>query len=189
VSLSSALARYYRSEDDFLRLHRDLKLTPCPHCKAIGTLILNGKLYGFTANSAGKEVCRGKRVFCNNRKKRNKGCGKTFSIRSADILNRLCIGAKNLWAFIKGAINFDNKAQALRVLNVDLDSSFAYRIWKRFRDCQSHMRTALSRCCPPPALPSTSEDVAQTIAHLEAAFPDAPCPISAFQHQLQLSFL
>jgi hypothetical protein len=60
------LARFYRSEDESERLHQNLKLTLCPHCKAVGTLILHGKLYGYTEHDDCRKSCRGKRVFCNN---------------------------------------------------------------------------------------------------------------------------
>jgi hypothetical protein len=68
-------------------------------------------------------------------------------------------------------------------------------IWTRFHRRQSKIRTALSALCRPPALPATPaakpahQAAAQVLAHLQAAFPDAPCPITAFQHSLHTFFI
>jgi len=183
------LARFYRSEDDFERLQQSLKLTLCPNCKAVGTLILHGKLYGYTEHDDCRKSCRGKRVFCNNRKARKNGCGHTFSVWAAGTLKRLRLSATTLWTFVKLVICLGNKTQAMRKAKLDLSISSAYRLWKRFSNCQSHVRTVLSKCCPAPELPHTRQSEEQTVAHLEAAFPGEPCPILAFQYQLQTAFL
>ena len=169
-------------------MYHSLKLTLCPHCKAAGTLILNGKLYGYAENE-GLKSCRGVRIFCNNRKKRNNGCGHTFSVWAADKIRRSRVGAKTLWAFLKLVTCLGNTAQALRTLNMDFSLSSAYRIWKRFVFSQSHIRTALAKFSAAPHLPHSSRPTEQTLAHLQAAFPGDPCPIAAFQYQLQISFL
>ena len=51
------------------------------------------------------------------------------------------------------------------------------------------IRTALLGHCPMPALPTEHRPAAQVLAHLEAAFPDALCPIAAFQHTLRTFFV
>jgi len=165
-----------------------LKLTLCPNCKATETLILHGRLFGYSENDESRKSCRGRRIFCNNRKKRNNGCGHTFSVWAADKLKRLRLSAQTLWGFFKLVVSLGNKAQALRTANLDYSISSAYRIWKRFVKSQSPIRSALVKCCPPPML-HARQPAAQTVAHLEAAFPTATCPITAFQHQLQISFL
>jgi len=152
-------------------------------------LILHGTLLGYSENDDNQKSCRGRRVFCNNRKKHNNGCGHTFSVWAADKLRRLRIGAKSLWAFFKLVIGLGNTAQALRAAKLDLSISSAYRIWKRFVNGQSHIRSALNTRCPPPDMPHARQPAAQTIAHLEAAFPAETCPIAAFQYQLQILFL
>ena len=154
-----------------------------------GALILHGRLLGYSENDDVQKSCRGRRVFCNNRKARNNGCGHTFSVWSADILKRLRLSAHTLWTFFKLAISLSNTAHALRSVNVDFSISSAYRIWNRFLDGQSHIRTALAMRCPSPDLPRALQPVEQTIAHLETAFPGEGCPITAFQHQIQRSFL
>ena len=146
-------------------------------------------LYGYDENDDCRRSCRGRRVFCSNRKKRNNGCGHTFSVYAADKLKRLRLGARTLWTFVLLVVSLGNKAAALRKLNIDFSISSAYRLWKRFVSSQSHVRTALAKRCPPPKLPRARLPVEQTIAHLEAAFPRESCPIVAFQYQLQLAFL
>ena len=189
LALSPAFPRFYESEEDFLRFHRRLKLTPCPFCKRTGALVLHGGLYGYAEDDDWHKARRGRRILCNDRRKRNAGCGHTFSVRAAHTLTRSRLGASSLWAFLKGVILLGNKAQALRALNVGLSVSAAYRIWKRFAERQSHIRTALARRCPPPRLPHSSQPAEQTLAHLRAAFPHAACPVVAFQQQLQVPFL
>jgi len=152
-------------------------------------LILHGKLYGYAEHDECLKSYRGQRVFCNNRKARNNGCGRTFSVWAADKLRRMRLGANALWTFLKLVLHLGNKAHALRALDADLSVSSAYRIWKRFANGQSHIRTALARCCPPPSLPHARRPEDQTLAHMKAAFPAAPCPIVAFQHGLQVAFL
>jgi hypothetical protein len=104
-----------------------------------------------------------------------------------ETLRRSRIGAHKLWSFLKDVLRFDDKANALRTLKTGLSVSSAYRIWKRFVHRQSHLRTALATRCPPPRM--NGRPVEETIAHLEAAFPDASNPIVAFQQQLQVAFL
>lgn len=187
--LGLTLAQFYRTDDEFLHVHHGLKLTSCPHCRAEGTLILYGKLYGYAETDENQKSCRGRRVFCNNRKKRNNGCGHTFSVRAAYKIKRLRLSAETLWAFFKLVSVLGNKAEALRALKVDWSISSAYRIWKRFVNGQSRIRTALIKCCALPELPHSKEPTEQTIAHLEGAFQREKCPITAFQHRLQISFL
>ena len=146
-------------------------------------------LYGYAENDDCRRSCRGRRVFCNNRKARNNGCGHTFSVFAADKLKRLRLGARTLWRFVLLVVSLGNTAEALRRLNVDFSISSAYRLWKRFVTSQSHVRTALAKRCAPPRLPRARQPVEQTIAHLEAAFPREACPVVAFQHQLQTAFL
>ncbi len=189
MPLPFTLARFYRGHDDFTRLHHRLKLTPCPHCKETGALILHGFLYGYSEQDECQKSRRGRRVFCNNRKTLNNGCGHTFSVWAADKFRRLRLGANALLTFVKGVLQLGNKAHALRTLNLDVNISSAYRIWKRFVNSQSHIRAALTQCIPPPNLPMTNQPADQTIAHLEAAFPHESSPIAAFQHRLQISFL
>lgn len=183
------LPRFYRTEEEFQRLHLRLKLSPCPHCKRTGALILHGHLYGYAEGSACLKASRGRRVLCNNRKARHNGCGRTFSALRANRLRRLRLGAPSLWAFLTLVLLLGNRAEALRRLALDLSRSSAGRLWKRFLHAQSRIRAALLPRVTPPALPHARQSAAQTLAHLQAAFHGDPCPIAAFQHQLQRAFL
>lgn len=62
------------------------------------------------------------------------------------------------------------------------------RIWQRFQHAQSKLRTALFGLGSPPDLPDGRRPAAQVLAHLQAAFPDAPCPIAAFQQTTRTFF-
>ncbi len=81
-----------------------------------------------------------------------------------------------------------NKLQAFRDLNCGLSDSAPYRIWKRFVEAQSAIRTALSPWCQPPNVVS-DHPTALTFAYVQAAFVDHPSPIVAFQVKLQTSFM
>lgn len=184
-----AIQRFYESEEELRRFCFGLKQQACPHCRLIGALILHGYLYGYDESATDKRVVRGRRIFCNNRKKRRPGCGRTFSVLSADRIKKFGITAVNVWIFLTQFMLLANKAAALRQLKISISASAAYRLWKRFADRQSPIRTALSRLCPPPKQPSATEPAIQTLAHLEAAFSPCACPIAAFQKRFQLSFL
>ncbi len=106
----------------------------------------------------------------------------------ADKVKRLLLTADALWTFLKQAVVTDNKFLAFRNLNSGLSDSAPYRIWKRFGEAQSAIRTALRGLCKPPEAAS-EQPAEQTLAHLEAAFGDQPCPIAAFQVRLQTFFL
>lgn len=94
-----------------------------------------------------------------------------------------------LWAFFTLVVSLGNTAQAMRSSNATFSISSAYRLGKRFLNTQSRIRTALAGFCAEPTLPDARKSVAQTVAHLQSAFPAEPSPIAAFQHQLQVSFL
>jgi hypothetical protein len=93
-----------------------------------------------------------------------------------------------LWAFLKNTVTSGNKLQSFRDLESGLSDSAPYRIWKRFLQAQTAIRTALARMCETPEC-TAEQPAAQTLAHLEAAFGDQPCPIAAFQLRLQTSFM
>lgn len=175
------------SMDEFGAVHEKLKLTPCPHCRIAGTLILHGFLRGYDETSPRQKAVRARRVFCSNRKARS-GCGRTFSVWLADKIRRLSLSAGGLWKFLKAAVAGGNKLNAIRNLKCQLSDSALYRVWKRFSNAQATIRTALFERCRPPEV-SADDSSAGTIAHLEAAFPDTPNPIRAFQQTLRTFFL
>lgn len=170
------------SQEEFEAVHAKLKTSACPHCKRVGNLIRHGYLRGYDEKQPREKTVRARRIFCSNRKQAT-GCGRTFSVWMADKIKRLLLTADALWTFLKQAVVTGNEFQAFRNLDSGLSDSAPYRIWKRFREAQSAIRTALARQCKPPEVAS-KQPAEQTLAHLEAAFADQPCPIAAFQVRL-----
>ncbi|MBU1913243.1 MAG: hypothetical protein KKB22_06915 [Candidatus Omnitrophica bacterium] len=150
---------------------------------------MHGYLYGYDENAFNKKIIRGRRIFCNNRKKHKPGCGRTFSVLAVNMLKNFSITADSLWQYLTGLLNITNKTNAFISLKFTLSISSAYRLWKRFSISQSRIRSYLVRLCPPPECPDTPCAGIQTISHLASAFPDSSCPIAAFQQRFQVSFL
>jgi hypothetical protein len=175
------------SREEFNAVLAELKLTACPHCKSVGNLIRHGYLRGYDEKHPHRKTVRAQRIFCSNRGRVN-GCGRTFGVWWADKVRRLFLTATSLWIFLKQAVTTGNKLQAFRGLNSGLSDSAPYRIWKRFREAQSAIRTALNPLCQPPNVVS-DQPTAFTIAFVETAFAEHPSPIVAFQVKLQTSFM
>jgi hypothetical protein len=184
---------FYRNAEQWHTLAERLKLTPCPHCKVVGTLIRHGCLHGFDENNRQQKTVRARRVFCSNRNARP-GCGRTFSVWGADKIRRLSLTTRGLWRFLIGAVAGSVLA-ACRAVHYQLSHRTLQRIWKRFDQGQCKIRTALSALSAPPQrlvpLPAKSSHrpAAQVLAHLQAAFPEDDCPIATFQHTLHTFFL
>ena len=180
---------FVHSPEEWTTLAERLKLRPCPHCRAVGTLIRHGYLRGFDDSNPRHKTLRARRVFCSNRNARA-GCGRTFSVWYADKIRRLSLTAGCLWRFLLHAAAGSIRA-AIRAANCHLSDRTMQRIWQRFAAAQTKIRTALLPRCPPPQLPAVPahRPAAQTLAHVEAAFPDADCPIAAFQHTLRTFFV
>lgn len=179
---------FCRSAEEWNALAERLKQTPCPHCQAVGTLNRHGCLRGFDESSPRQSV-RAWRVFCSNRHAR-RGCGRTVSVWLADKIRRLSVTTGGLWRFLQRAVAGGIRA-AIRAADGQRSDRTWQRIWRRFDLGQSNIRTALSGLCPPPELPAepARPPAAHVLAHLETAFPDAPCPITAFQHTLRTFFV
>jgi len=180
---------FYRSAEEWIAIAERLKQTPCPHCKVVGALIRHGFLRGFDESSPQQKTVRARRVFCSNRNAR-RGCGRTFSVWIADKIRRLSLTTGGLWRFLQHAAA-GSVLGAIRMAACHLSDRTLLRIWKRFDQGQSTIRTALLGRCPPPEAPAEpwQRPAAQVLAHLQAAFPDAHCPIAAFQHSLRAFFV
>jgi hypothetical protein len=183
---------FFHDDEEWNAIAERLKQTPCPHCKIIGALIQHGFLYGFD-ESCPRKIVRAHRVFCSNRNAR-RGCGRTFSVWLADKIRRLNLTTGALWRFLQSAAT-GPIATAIRTAACHLSDRTWQRIWKRFDHGQSKIRTALLALCPPPEPPPRSPPepsqtpAAEVLAHLQAAFPDADCPIAVFQHSLRTFFV
>lgn len=184
------LERYYKTEEEFEGIRSRLKNDPCPHCRGIGCLILYGYLYGYTEDTSSEVIKRGHRIFCNNRSKRkNKGCGRTYSILVCGFIKNHILSAVSVWAFLKNIREDISLASAFRRSGGVISDTGIYRIFRKFKDNQVRIRTLLMSIKDAPTLKSTKESVIQTIVHLKDAFPDTVNPISVFQHHFQTSFL
>lgn len=143
-----------------------------------------------TATPARKKAVRARRVFCSNRGIRP-GCGRTISVWRADKIRRVCVSTRLVWRFLQRVVA-DGIAAATRTIDGRLSARAWQQLWRRFLHGQSTLRTALLGWCRPPpesATASRHAPVAQVLAHLQAAFPDADCPITAFQHSLRIFIL
>jgi len=178
---------FYRNAGEWTAIAERLKQIPCPFCKTVGALIQHGFLYGFDESSPQRKTLRARRVFCSNRNARP-GCGRTFSVWLADKIRRLGLTTAGLWRFLQRAVA-DGILAAIRGCHCHLSDRTWLRLWKRFHHAQCHIRTALLGRCPPPQLPAEHRSAAQVLAHLQAAFPDAPCPVAAFQVTLRTFFV
>lgn len=184
---------FYRSDEEWSALAERLKLTPCPHCHRVGALIRHGYLRGYDDSSPQRKTLRARRIFCSNRTAR-RGCGRTVSVWIADKIRRLSLTTRCLWRFLLRAATGSLLA-AIRATDCPLSDRTLQRLWKRFDQGQCRIRTALSARCPPPELPATRprepahRPAAQVLAHLQAAFPDADCPIATFQHTMRTFFV
>ena len=178
---------FCRSDADWYALAERLKQTPCPHCQVVGALIHHGSLRGYDDSSPQRRTIRARRIFCSNRNARH-GCGRTFSVWLADKIRRFSLTTGCLWRFLQRAVA-DGIGAASRAVACHLSDRTLQRLWQRFHRGQSKLRTALTGRCPPPALPAGQRPAAQVLAHLHAAFPDALCPIAAFQRALRTFFV
>jgi hypothetical protein len=181
---------FFRNDADWTAILERLKRTPCPHCHAVGFLIRHGSLYGFDDTSPQRQTLRARRIFCSNRQLR-RGCGRTFSVWLADKIRRLSLSTAALWTFLLHLLTGSLPA-ASRAAPCQRSHRTWQRLWQRFDRGQSRLRSALLGRCPPPTLSAAATRrplAAQVLAHLDAAFPDADCPIAAFQHTLGRFFL
>ena len=184
---------FVRNDEEWAAMAGRLKQTPCPHCKVVGTLIRHGFLRGFDETDPRQKTLRARRVFCSNRNARS-GCGRTFSVWCADKIRRLSLTTRCLWRFLRCAATGSILA-AIRAADRHLSDRTWQRIWRRFDLGQSKIRTALSGRCRPPELPARlpteppHRPAAQVLAHLQAVFPNADCPIATFQHTMRTFFV
>ena len=169
-------------------LYAKLKITACPHCKTVGSLIKHGFLRGYDSDQPHSKAVRAARVFCSNRN-RTTGCGRTFSVWMAEKIKYCFLSADSLWRFLKQAVTSGNKIDAFRKLKSGLSDSAAYRFWKRFSNAQFAIRTALAGLCEPPQIESDCP-AKLTLAHLQKAFKERQLlPIAAFAATLQTFFI
>jgi hypothetical protein len=178
---------FYRNDEEWSAIAERLKQTPCPHCQVVGALIRHGYLRGFDETSPRRTTVRARRIFCSNRQAR-RGCGRTFSVWFANKIRRLSLTTRCLWQFLQRALA-GRIVAAIRATPCHLSDRTLQRIFQRFDQGQSKIRTLLSGRCAPPQVSASQRPAAHVLAHLQAAFPDADCPIASFQHTLRTFFM
>jgi hypothetical protein len=160
-----------------------LKLRPCPHCRRSGNLNGHGFLRGYGEGSFGGAV-RARRIYCSNRGRRI-GCGKTHSYFQAQVIPRLSLAATTLWNFLFLVLSGFSQKSAHQA---SLAPGTPQRIWARCTKAQGMLRHNLCQLAkPPPAV--LVAPYLQVVRHLMDAFPDSPCPVSAYQSAFQIPFL
>jgi hypothetical protein len=179
---------FCHSEREWSTIVEKLKQTPCPHCKVVGALIRHGYLCGYDETNSLHRTLRARRIFCSNRNARP-GCGRTFSVWLADKIRRLSLTTRALGRFLKHAVAGSIAAAVRAVADCRRSDRTWQRVWKRFDLGQSKIRTALSAWRRPPPEATSRRPAMHVLAHLQAAFPDAHCPIAAFQHTLRTFFV
>ncbi len=173
---------YYKSEEEFEKIHHGLKQRECPHCRIIGSLILHGYLKGYAPGSFTDRCSRGHRIFCSNRGKR-KGCGRTFSIIMSMFMRGFTFCTKLISGFLKGLL----KGHAAARVPESMSVSSAYRIRKMFDINQPFIREKLLNKTKPPFC-LFPDPLHKTINHLQFCFPVSEDPVQAFQLHLQIPF-
>jgi hypothetical protein len=176
--------KYVPDEDALDGFKSSVKLLPCPHCRRVGALVGHGFLRGY-ADTGGDQVVRGRRFFCSNRFRRP-GCGRTFAVLLAGVLARFVVRLPTLFSFAHAVLAGASrraawKATVARAMSLQT----AYRLWRRLCKTQVSLRARLCRVCPPPDS-TAAEPMAQLLQHMQRAFPQAACPLSAFQTHFEV---
>lgn len=157
-----------------------LKLLRCPHCDCAASLNRHSLLYGNDLDaSANQQYVRGQRVFCSDRGQRG-GCGRTFAVFLADVLPRFTVTATVLWQLLALLPGSGSVLSAIQALGSAFADPTLYHLLARLRGRLDAMRVWLCRRVPAPRC-SSSDPLVQTVAHFQAAFPDAACPLRQFQ--------
>jgi hypothetical protein len=161
---------------------RQARFWPCPRCGRVGALVGHGLLVGY-GEDGGFPVVRGRRFLCSNRH-RQRGCGRTFSVLLDSVLRGFVVRALTLFELVVAIVSGLSIAAAWRSAAASRFSpTSGYRLWRRLRLWQPHLRARLARVAPAPACAST-EPWAQLLAHLRQQ--PGTQPLAAFQLRFQL---
>jgi hypothetical protein len=99
------------------------------------------------------------------------------------------VRTETLFRFVKAIVAASSRKAAWeRAAGGTLSLSSGYRLWRRLKTAQTHIRTKLfAVCLPPPS--SATEPWAQLVEHLSRAFSTTCCGFSAFQRHLQTGLM
>ena len=175
--------RFVPESTQFNDLLCQTKLMVCPHCGREETLIGHGKLMGYPERGA-ERVVRGQRLFCSNRHARQ-GCGRTCSVLLAHALRGFSVWTRTLAAFVVAiAQGASIRAGWRAATEGSMGISSGYRLWRRLRQVQVHIRAKLFTVNAPP-LSSSPEPWAQLLEHMKQVVLSQGCPFAGFQHHFQ----
>lgn len=183
------LSSRYITTEELNAVIQTVKLTKCIHCGFIGMLILHGYQYGFD-EYRGKCVIKARRVFCSNRNRR-RGCGRTFSYRLIDFMQRTLISASIAWDFLLFILAGLSIEKAYGEIDpaCELSLSSFYRFWERFKQALPRVRTCLADYCPLAPIHEPSA-ILETIRHMALHLSDtAMNPIARYQKLFQHAFV
>jgi hypothetical protein len=175
--------RYFKSMKELSFFLNRLKMEMCPHCKETGFLNKHDSIKGNREDGNRNDAIKGKRVFCNNRYRRN-GCGRTFRLLLADFISHSSITTASLWHLVKSVTKGISAYKIFLFWVTFFSLPTLYRLIKTFTLRQSKIRTLLKTIMPPSDLNCTTP-LQQTVRHLQACFPGSTNPISAFQIHFQ----
>jgi len=175
----------YVSEEDLEKFCDNIKQFECPFCHVIGRLILHGYLRGYSETSSLK-IIRGRRVFCNNRK-RSCGCGRTFSLLLLNFIRNFVISTTTVSKVLLNFLDGKSKALIARELLSGFSERYVYGFFSRLKLRQFFIREKLEKRSYPEENNFTNP-LLQMISHLTEFFPQNNI-IKAFQHFFQVSFL
>ena len=188
MSTQNGIRIFYRDDKDLERIHDRLKLTRCPHCGRVGTLIFNGKSYGYHDDSSLLQLRR-QRVICNHRKACSPGCGGGQSLFSADSVPGLQVLTKTLWLFASLLLAGLAAYPAFRSLGISMDIRAAHRWREKFRLAQAWWRVLLCGHRPPPESPELSDPLVSSLSLFPSDHSTYADPFFDYQYGFQRGLL
>jgi len=184
MSTQNSFRIFYCNDTELEQLHERLKLARCPHCGRVGTLIFNGKTYGYHDDSPLLQLRR-QRVICNQRKACSPGCGGSQSLFAADTVPGLQALTKTLWIFASLLLTGRQAYPAFRGLITGLDIRAAHRWREKFRLAQARWRVLLCGHRPPPESPESSDPLVSSLSLFPSARCDSSDPFFDYQYRFQ----
>lgn len=127
----------------------------------------------------------GAAFFCSNRHAKL-GCGRTFPVHWHDVIPYCSLRTCQLFELLVGRAAESSNHGAWQASRLIFSLRTACRWLARWRDLTSHVRSRLGLISAPPGKTNGHADP-MTLRHLVATFPDATCPIAAFQQCQQVA--
>ena len=107
----------------------------------------------------------------------------------AAMIKGFIVRTLHLWDFLKNIAKGMNVFQSFNMVKIPLSPTSIYRLYKRVRLNQPHIRSLLLRRSKPPSDIRHKDPLIKTIRHLGSAFKSNSDPPATFQYIFQRSFL